>query len=207
MPAYRSLVLDLTGEGIPSVDVLAGFDEVQAYCHPMHEDAARREYGRTGVPLDVVTVSDTEDDDPDLLIVDARQMWRPTVRPISLLLFADQNAYDWADRLQASLALFTRLPAEVPVLETAWFGDGGIAPEPGNRHYGVGFSTSSGDFPRGMIDLTKRMRLPDRILCGTCEYDGKCMDILATPWSKSAQPGMGGCGVKNALNYFADGRD
>jgi hypothetical protein len=206
MPAYRSLVLDLTGDGRPSADVVMGFDEVQAYCHPMHEDAARLAYGRYGVPLDVVTVSESEEDEPDLLLVDARQMWRPTVRPVSLLLFADQNEPDWADRLQASLALFARLPEEVPVLEAAWFGETGIVPEPGNRHYGVGFSQSSADFPRGMIDLTKRVRLPDRIMCGTCEYDGRCMDLLATPWARPAQPGPEGCGVKNALEHIVDGR-
>lgn len=200
MPAYRSLVLDLTGDGLPSADVVLGFDEVQAYCHPMHEDAARLAYGRYGVPLDIVTTSEAEDDEPDLLIVDARYMWRPTARPISLLLFADQNAPDWGDRLQASLALLRRLPGEVPVMESAWLGDAGMTPEPGNRHYGIGFSTSSADFPRGMIDLTKRIRLPDRMLCGTCGLDGRCMETLATPWAKPAQPGPDGCLVQNALD-------
>lgn len=206
MPAYRSLVLDLTGESVPSSDIVAGFDEVQAYCHPMHEDAARREYGRSGIPVDVVTVSEAEDDEPDLLVVDARRMWRPTARPISLLLFADQNTPEWGERLQASIALYTRLPEEVPVLETAWFGESGIVPNRGDRHYGVGFSTSTADFPRGMIDLTKRLTLPDRMLCGVCEQAARCMDVLSTPWAKPAQPGAEACAVKNAIEFLFDGR-
>lgn len=207
MPAYRSLVLDLTGDDMPSLDVAEGFDEVQAFCHPMHEDATRREYGRSGVPLDVVTVSGNEADAPDVLLVDARQIWMPAARPVSFLLFADQNAPDWADRLQASMALFTRLPEDVPVLDAAWFGETGVVPEMGDRHYGIGFSVSSADFPRAMVDLNKRLNHPDRQLCGKCPQTGRCMDFLATPWARPAQPASDTCRIRDGIEFLFDGRD
>ncbi|NTF17270.1 hypothetical protein G6L37_02340 [Agrobacterium rubi] len=203
MPAYRSAVAKLLDGDVPPVDAFAGFDELQLFCRPEHADLAMHDYAESAAAVSVMTVSEFEDEDPDILLVDPRGGYfgRPD-RPISMLLFADQNDRDYPDRLKAAASMFRHLPQDTPVLESAWFSEGGIEPERGIRYYGIGYSHSSADFPKGMVDLTRRMMVPDRQLCGTCQRSGTCLDMLATPWAKTVQPGQDGCTVKDAIDLL-----
>ena len=105
----------------------------------------------------------------------------------------------------AAASLFRKLPEETPVLESAWFSEAGVAPEPGSRHYGIGYSISSAEFPKAMIAMTRRLALPEHGACGACPRSRSCFDMLATPWSRRAQPQGYRCGVREALDLlYAD---
>lgn len=203
MPAYKSVVAKLLDGDIPPRDAFYGFDELQIFCRPEHAEFAMQDYAGTAAAVSVMTVSEEEGDDPDLLLVDPTQGYFGSPgRPISMLLFADQNAPDYPDRLKAAVALFRHLPEETPVLENAWFSESRIEPERGMRHYGIGFSHSTADFPKGMVDLTRRMMLPERQLCGRCDHSGTCLEMLATPWAKAVQPKGERCDIRDALDLL-----
>jgi len=206
MPAYRSAVAKLFDGEVPPVDAFAGFDELQLFCRPEHAEMAMSDYAASAQAVSVTTVSEHEDEDPDILLVDPRLgYFGAPDRPLAMLLFEDQNDPDYPDKLAAAASLFRRLPQETPVLESAWFSESGIEPERGVRYYGIGYSHSSADFPKGMVDLTRRMMLPERQLCGSCGRAANCLDMLATPWSKNVQPTKNVCRVRNALDVlFAD---
>ncbi len=85
-----------------------------------------------------------------------------------MLLFADQNDPSYPDRFRAAASLFRHLPEETPVLESAWFSESHVEPERGVRYYGIGYSHSTADFPKAMVELTRRMMLPERQLCRSC---------------------------------------
>jgi hypothetical protein len=119
-----------------------------------------------------------------------------------MLLFADQNDPSYPDRFRAASSLFRHLPEETPVLESAWFSESHIEPERGIRYYGIGYSHSTADFPKAMVELTRRMMLPERQLCGTCSHSANCLDMLATPWAKPAQPAKDRCAIKEGLDLL-----
>jgi hypothetical protein len=204
MPAYRSVVARLMDGDVPPPDAFAGFDELQIFCRPEHAELAIHDYIASGIPaLSVMTVSEEEEDDPDILLVDPRLGYRGNRdRPISMLLFCDQNDPTYPDRFQAAVSLFRHLPEETPVLESAWFSESAIEPERGVRHYGISYSHSTADFPKGMVELTRRLMLPDRQLCGSCQHSATCLDMLATPWAPTVQPGQKSCRVKDGLELL-----
>lgn len=207
MPAYRSAVARLMDGDIPPLDAFAGFDELQIFCRPEHAERAMKDYAASGVAaVGVMTVSEYEEEDPDILLVDPRTgYFGAPDRPISMLLFADQNDPDYPDRFRAAASLFRHLPEETPVLESAWFSESRIEPERGVRYYGIGYSYSTADFPRAMVELTRRMMLPERQLCGICQRSMNCLDMLATPWAKTVQPREAACAVKEGLDLlFSD---
>lgn len=208
LPAFKSAVVRLDGEDVPPLEAFAGFDELQIFCHPRYAEFALRDYSSIGASVSVMSFSDNEEDQPDLLLVDPRFGYHnPSSRPISMLLFSDQNDPEYPDRFRAAAALFRRLPENVPVLESAWFAESGIEPTRGERHYGIGYSYSSADFPAAMNDLTRRIVLPGRQLCGICEKSSNCMDMLATPWAKTVQPGKDHCGIFEGLDLLYSDAD
>lgn len=204
MPAYRSAVARLMDGDVPPVDAFAGFDELQIFCRPEHAQLAMTDYAASGVAaIGVVTVSENEEEDPDILLVDPRAgYFGNPERPISMLLFADQNDPSYPDRFRAAASLFRHLPEETPVLESAWFSESHVEPERGVRYYGIGYSHSTADFPKAMVELTRRMMLPERQLCGSCPRSANCLDMLATPWAKPVQPGKEKCAIKDGLDLL-----
>jgi hypothetical protein len=98
--------------------------------------------------------------------------------------------------------MFRHLPEETPVLESAWFSESHIEPERGVRYYGIGYSHSTADFPKGMVELTRRLMLPERQLCGSCSRAANCLDMLATPWAKAVQPDKDRCAIKEGLDLL-----
>ena len=203
LPAYKSAVAKLFDGDAPPPDAFAGFDELQLFCRPEHAGMAMEDYASSASAVSVMTVSEFEDEDPDILLVDPRTgYFGMGSRPISMLLFADQNDVSYPDRFRAAAALFRHLPEDVPVLESAWFSESGIEPERGVRHYGIGYSHSSADFPKAMVELTRRLMLPERQLCGSCPRAGNCLDMLATPWARTVQPGRDRCGIREGLDLL-----
>ncbi len=204
MPAYRSAIAKLLDGEVPPVDAFTGFDELQIFCRPEHAEMAMKDYAASGVSsLGVVTVSDHEEDDPDILLIDPRAgYFGAPHRPISMLLFADQNDPEYQDRFTAAASLFRQLPEETPVVESAWFSESRVEPERGVRYYGIGYSHSTADFPSAMVALTRRQMSPERQLCGSCPRSANCLDMLATPWAKTVQPGKDRCRIKEGLDLL-----
>jgi hypothetical protein len=164
---------------------------------------ALTEYAGSAASVGVMTVSEHEEAHPDVLIVDPLVGYAAAQdRPISMLLFEDQNDPAYSERFKAAAALFRSLPDETPVLESAWFSESGVEPERGVRYYGIGYSHSTADFPRGMVELTRRLVVPERQLCGSCPRSANCLDMLATPWARSAQPERDRCGIKEGLDLL-----
>lgn len=203
MPAYKSAVAKLMDGEVPPREAFAGFDELQLFCRPENAEAALREYAGCASSIGVMTVSEYEEEEPDVLLVDPLVGYeaRPD-RPISMLLFADQNAHAYTERFKAAAALFRSLPDETPVLESAWFSESGMEPERGVRYYGIGYSHSTADFPKGMVELTRRLMLPERQLCGSCARSANCLDMLATPWARTVQPEKDSCRIRDGLDLL-----
>ena len=204
---YRSLIVADDEENPEWVERILSanrHDEADIWCRPNRAEVIQRAF-RNDPKVRVTTFTTLSDggEGADVIVTDPSDRLPPD-RPVSFLLFSDQNDPAFPERFSTVLRRIKSIPEEQPVLERGWL-DGTSGPLSSDiASYGIGFSYSSDNDPRRAIDLTRRLRIPERSPCGGCDFAEECASIIATPWARGVMPGMSGCRVASALSEPRD---
>ncbi len=156
VPAYNSMIVDLVSDEPTKTDELEAAIkhacEVELIASKTHLAIARNIARQHGSKIKITKVGDLSEDNIDIAVLEAdQQLPSNWTKPISFLLFRDQNDHDF---VKASKIAIERLEREKPVramaIEKMWLEATQNAHAQEQTHgYGISWSISSANIQRG----------------------------------------------------------